>query len=126
MTSTPFSVRRNSSHCASACGCEYTRFTCSIVVPRKRQQMMDDRLFDLTDDRQFVLEQEVEVAVDAAADRVLDRQDAVVGRPALDGVEDVLERAAGQSARCAPALTLLRRRLAERAGFSLIRDFHHA
>ena len=33
MTSTPFSVRRNRSHCASPCGCEYTRLRPSSDAP---------------------------------------------------------------------------------------------
>ena len=69
---------------------------------------MDDRQFDLADDLELVLEQEVVVAVNGAADRVLDWQDAEGGLAALDRVEDVLEAGTGQERgvggnRCAAA-----------------------
>ena len=65
----------------------------------QRQQMMHDRHLDLADDRQLVLEQQIEVAVDAAADRVLDRQHAVGDPVGFDGVEDILEALAGNQLR---------------------------
>ena len=46
-----------------------------------------------------VLEQQIVVAVNAAADRVLDRQHAVAGRPGLDRGEDLLEAPARQQLR---------------------------
>ena len=43
----------------------------------QRQQVVHDRQLHLADDRQLVRQQQVVVAVDAAADRVLDRHDPV-------------------------------------------------
>ena len=71
----------------------------SIVVPGQRQQVVRDGQLDLADDRQVVLEQQVVVAVDAAADRVLDRQDAVRGPARRHGGEHVVERLARRAGR---------------------------
>src|SRR5438093_1199401 len=89
---------------------------------RQRQQVMHDRQLDLRDDRQLVREQQVVVAVDAAADRVLERQDAVRGAAAVDGVEDVFEAVARDQLRL--VIDPPRRRLAKGARLSLIRDLH--
>ena len=89
---------------------------------RQRQQMVDHRQLDLADDRQVVLEQQVVVAVDAAADRVLDRQDAVGRGAGLDGVEHLVEAAAGDQPRV--GVDPPGRRFTEGAGFALIRDRH--
>ena len=89
----------------------------------QRQQVVDDRQLDLADDRQVVLEEQIEVAVDAAPDRVLDRQHAVVGRPRVDRVEDVLEAAARHE--LGVGIHLPRRRLAERSGLTLIGNTHN-
>jgi hypothetical protein len=59
--------------------------------PRQRQEIVHDRQFHLADDRQVVLEQQVVVAVDAAADRVLDGQDAVRDAPARNRGEHFVE-----------------------------------
>jgi hypothetical protein len=83
---------------------------------------MDHRHLDLPDDRQVMLEQQIEVAVDAAADRVLDRQHAVVGRAAVDGGEHILEALAGLE--LSFRIHQPRGGLAERSGFSLIGDPH--
>ena len=89
----------------------------------QRQQVMDDRQLDLADDRQLVLEQQVVVAVDAAADRVLDRQHAVSRPvPASTASKTSSKLAARQQLRV--GVDPPRRGLAERARFSLIRDFH--
>ncbi len=88
----------------------------------KRQQVVHDRQLHLGDDRQLVREQQVVVAMDAAADGVLERQAAVRDRAGLDGVEDLLEAPAGHQLRVvvdAPG-----GRLAEGAGLTLIRDSH--
>jgi hypothetical protein len=69
-----------------------------------------------------VLDQQVEVAVDAAADRILDREHAVGRRVGVHGREDVLERLARHEFRVGAHQT--RRRLAERSGFSLIGKTH--
>ena len=55
---------------------------------------MDDRQLHLRDDGQLVREEQVVVAMDAAANRVFDRQDAVGRRAAVDGREDLVEAAA--------------------------------
>ena len=90
--------------------------------PGQRQQVVDDRELDLANDRQVVLHEQIEIAVDAPADRVLDRQDAVAGRPALDRVEDILEAAARDQ--LGVGAHLPRRRLAEGPRFTLISDTH--
>ena len=78
----------------------------------QRQQLVHDRQLDLADDRQLVLEEQVVVAVDAAADRVLDRQHAV-GRPCRPAtrVEHLFEAPARHAAP--------RRRSTRRAAASL-------
>ena len=48
---------------------------------RQRQQVVDDRHLHFADDRQFALDEQVVVAVNRSADRVLDRHDAEVHRP---------------------------------------------
>jgi hypothetical protein len=57
-----------------------------------------DGQLHLADDGEVVLQEQVEVAVDAAADRVLDRQDAVRRLAAGDGGKDRLERLGSRSA----------------------------
>ena len=47
--------------------------------PRQRLQAVDDVELDLARDAQLVLEQQVVVAMDGAANRVLQRHDAVGG-----------------------------------------------
>ena len=89
---------------------------------RQRQQVVDDRQLGLPHDRQVVFQQEVEVAMDAAAHRVLDRQDAVVGGRGVDGLEHVLEGTAGPQ--LGPGAHLTRRCLAERTRLPLIRNLH--
>jgi len=86
------------------------------------EQMVYDRHFHLADDRQVVLHQQVVVAMDAAADRVLDWQHAVMRGPLLDSGKHLFEaftwderRVAADQPRC---------RLAERARLSLIGDLH--
>ena len=90
--------------------------------PGKRQKVVHDRYFDLTHDRQVVLDEEIVVTVNAPADRVLDRQDPVRGRSVLDGVKHILEALARHERRV-PAHEP-RCGLAERAGLSLIGNLH--
>src|SRR5260370_845045 len=80
------------------------------------------RQLDFTDKRQLVLGEGIEVAVDAAANRVLDRQHAVAGGSAFHRVEDVLEAPAGHQQRL--RVDLERRCLAERPRLTLIRNSH--
>ena len=86
------------------------------------EQVVHHRQFDLGDERQIVREQQVVVAVDAAADRVLERQDAVRHAARGHRVEDVLEAAAGDERRVVAHAP--RGRLAERSRFALIRNLH--
>ena len=90
--------------------------------PRQCEQVMDDRQLDFRDNRQVVLEEQIVVAVDAPANRVLDRQHAIGGGAGLDAVKDLFETAAGDQVGIGidPAC----RRLAERPQFALIRDLH--
>ena len=83
---------------------------------------MDDGELHLRHDRQLVLDEQVVVAVDAAADRVLERQAAVRRLARGDGVEGLLEAAARHQRRVvrhAPGGGF-----AEGTRFSLIRDLH--
>ena len=91
---------------------------------RQREKVVLDPQLHLAHDRQMMLEEQVEVAVDAAADRILDRQHAVRRRAGLDRVEDVLEGAAGHELRVGADLP--RGRLAECPRFPLIRNLHTA
>ena len=88
----------------------------------QRQQLVDDRQLDLGLNRQLVRHQQVVVAMNAAANRVLNRQDPVMGLPALDGGKHVLEALARQELRIRgdtpPG------RLAERARLPLIGHLH--
>ena len=86
------------------------------------QQVMDDRQLDLADDRQVVLEQQVVVPVDAAANRVLDRQHAVGDRAGLHRVEGFFEAPAGQQV--GVGVNPAGGGFAEGARLALIRDFH--
>ncbi len=63
---------------------------------RQRDQAVDHPEFEVADDLERVLEQEVVIAVDGAADGVLDRQDAEGGGAGLDGAEHVFEARTGQ------------------------------
>ena len=89
---------------------------------REREQVVHDGQLDLADDRQRALEQQVVVAVNAAADRVLDRQDAAGRRAGLDRVEHFVEAPAGQELRV--RVNPPGGRLAEGARLALIRDLH--
>ncbi len=60
--------------------------------------------------------------MDAAADRVFDRNDPVARRPRVDRVEHLLEAAACHQ--LGGRVHALRRGLAERPRFTLIRDSH--
>src|SRR5262249_8928619 len=76
----------------------------------------------LRDDRQLVREQEVVVPVDAPADRVLERQDAVRRASLVHRVEDLLEAVARDELRL--VIDASSGGLAEGARFSLLRDLH--
>jgi hypothetical protein len=65
--------------------------------PGQREQAMVHAQLDLADDRQLVLQQEIVVAVDAAADGVLHGQDAVGRAAAVHGGEDLFEGRAGKN-----------------------------
>ena len=89
----------------------------------QRLQAMHDVELDLAGDPELVIEQQIVVAVDGAADRVLERHDAV-RRPFLDDrFEDVVEGLAGQRLDIGAA-EMKRRRFAVGPRFSLIRDSH--
>ena len=89
---------------------------------RHGQQVVDDGQLHLGHNREVVREQQVVIAVDAAANRVLDGHDPVRRRPGIDGVEDLLEA----PARDEPGVRIhpSRRSLAERARLALICDVH--
>ena len=92
--------------------------------PRQSEQLVDDRQLDLGLNRQLVRDQQVVVAMNTAPNRVLNRQNPVVGLPALDGGKHVLEALARQRLRIggdAPP-----GRLAERARLPLIGHLHKA
>src|SRR5688572_27173978 len=83
---------------------------------------MHDLQLGFGHDRQVVLEQQIVVAMDAAADRVLDGQQAM-RRPSLtDRSEHVLELLARDG--LDPRPRALRSHLAVRAGCPLKRDSH--
>ena len=90
----------------------------------ERLQAMDDVELDFAGDPELVIEQQVVVAVNRAADGVLERNDAM-RRPLLDDrLEDLVERLAGQRLDVGPA-KMQRGCLAVGARFSLIRDSHN-
>ena len=70
---------------------------------RQREEMVHDRQLHLAHDRQVMLEEQVEVAVDAAADRVLNRQHAVAAGPPFTASKTSSKARQGKS--CASALT---------------------
>jgi hypothetical protein len=86
------------------------------------EQLMHDRQLDLALNGQLVRDKQVVVAMNAAPDRVLNRQDSVAGLPALDGRKDVLEAPAREKLRIGdkppPGC------LAERARLPLIGHLH--
>ena len=90
--------------------------------PWQRQQVVDDRDLYLADDRQLPLDEQIVIAVNGSADRVLDRDDAEVHRPVADGIEHLVER--GVWARLRIRHQPEHGGLAERARFTLIRDSH--
>src|SRR6185295_5045580 len=65
----------------------------------QREQAVVHAQLDLADDRQVVLEQQIVVAVDAAADGVLHRQDAVRRAGVAHRGEDFVEGRAGKRLR---------------------------
>ena len=86
------------------------------------QEMVHNRYFELPDNRDLVLEQQVEVAMDAAADRVFDRQHAVVDGATVDRGKHVLEASTGHQDGVTGDLP--RGGFAERSGFSLVGNAH--
>src|SRR6185436_1665090 len=84
---------------------------------------MDDIELHFTGDRDLVIEQEIVVAVYGAADRVLERDDAVGRAPLGDRFEDFVEALARQRLGLRSG-ELQGGRLAVGAGFSLIRESH--
>ena len=89
-----------------------------------REEAVLDLQLHLADDRQLVLDEEVVVAVDAAADRVLHRENAVRRASRFDGLEDVLEGAARK--RLGGRRERQRRGLAVGARLSLVGDAHRS
>ena len=89
----------------------------------QRLQTVDDVELHFTGDAELVIEQQVVIAMNGAADGVLERNDAM-GRPLLDDrLEDFVERLAGQGLDFRPA-EMKRRGFAVGARLSLIRDSH--
>jgi hypothetical protein len=90
---------------------------------RQRLQAVDDIELHFAGDHQFVLEQEVVVAMNGAADRIFERHDAVRCALLDDRFEDVVERLARHRLD-------LRATVEQRSGFavgarlSLIRESH--
>ena len=91
---------------------------------RKRQQMVPDRQLDFADDRQVVLDEQVVIAMNAAANRVLDRQDPVRRPSRRHRPEHVVERLAGNDVGVAAETE--GRGFAVGARLSLERDAHGA
>ena len=88
----------------------------------QRHQVVRDRQRHLADNGQIVFEEQVVVAVNTAADRVLDRQDAVCRLTGRDCGEDVLERLAGE--KVGMIAETKRGGLAVRSRFALEGDAH--
>ena len=90
--------------------------------PWQRQQVMHDRHLHFADDRQIALHQQVVVAVNRSADRVLNRDDSQIDGTVGHGVEDFVE------GRIRARLRIRQQPehggLTECARFSLIRDSH--
>src|SRR4051812_6879991 len=84
--------------------------------------MMHHRHFDLADDRQVVRQQQVEIPMNAAANRVLDRQDPALDAPGGHGFEHVFEALAGHELSISGPLT--RGGFAKRSWLPLIGDTH--
>src|SRR5712672_3518345 len=89
---------------------------------RECQKVMDYRHFELAHDREVVLEEQVEIAVNAAANRVFDRQHPEINLVVVDRREDILKALTGHQ--MSVRSDLPRGGFAERSWFSLIRDAH--
>src|SRR6266545_2090376 len=89
---------------------------------RKREQAVVDLELHLTDDWQLVLDQQVVIPVDGAADGVLHRQDAPRDGAIRHRLEHVLETPAGEG--CRLRVKRERRRFAVGAGLPLVRNTH--
>ena len=89
--------------------------------PRQRLQAVDDVELHLAGDHELVLEQQVVVAMDGAADRVLERDDAMRRALLDDRLEHLVEAFAGH---CFDLRSTVQERggLAVGAGLSLIRE----
>ena len=83
---------------------------------------MHDHQLDLADDPQVVLQQQVVVAMDGAADRILDRQNPVGRRALLNRRKDRFEALPRQQV--GRRLEPQRRRLGVGSRLPLIRDTH--
>src|SRR4029453_2511864 len=90
---------------------------------RQRLQAVDDVELYLAGDGEVVVEEQVVVAMDRAADRVLEGAQPVRRLLARDGIEDVFEALARQRLGLRSAV-LQCRRFAIRAGFPLICKSH--
>src|SRR4029450_256922 len=88
-----------------------------------RWQAGEDVELSLAGDGEVVVEEQVVVAMDRAADRVLERDHAVRRLLARDGIEDVFEALTRQRLGLRSAV-LQRCRFAIRAWFSLICQSH--
>jgi hypothetical protein len=91
-----------------------------LAHPGEGQEAVVDGELDLADDVKAVAEEEVVVAVDAAAEGVLDGEHGAVGDPELDGLEGDLELVAGDGV--AARVRLAGGGLAVRARHALVRD----
>src|SRR5262249_49841460 len=90
------------------------------VCPRQRLQTVDDVELHLAGNHQFVLEQEVVIAVNGAADGVLERDHSMRRALLHDGLEHFVEGLARHRLDVLSAVEK-RRGLAVRAGLPLIR-----
>lgn len=86
--------------------------------------MMHNRKFDLCNDRKLVLQEQVVVPVDRAADGIFDRENAVRGATAFNRRENILKCRTGEHV--GRLVQSQRRRLAVRAGHSLESNPHVA
>ena len=89
---------------------------------RQGEQMVLDRQFHLSDDRKVVLDQQVVIPVDAAADRVLDGQDPVRRPGGRNRLEHLVERLAREHVGVVAVTE--RRGLAVGPGLPLVGDAH--
>jgi len=98
-------------------------FQAGECCARQRKQMMDDRQLDFGHDGKLVLQEQVVIAMNAAADRILDRHDPVGRRTGVGRGEHLLETPARQQLRL--GIDAASRGFAECTRFTLICDLHN-